>query len=87
MVLCAVNDDGKVVFVKPPEGAQVGERVMAEGFDGEPATENQVIKKKMLDAIFPALATDGDGVATYRGVPLTTSAGACKSELPNAKIS
>jgi methionine--tRNA ligase beta chain len=37
MVMCAVNEDGsKVEFVEPPEGAEIGERVMVEGFDGEP---------------------------------------------------
>lgn len=87
MVLCAVSDDGKVVFMDPPEGAEVGERVMVDGCDGEPATENQVIKKKMLDVIFPDLKTNADGVATYRGKALTTSAGACKSSLFNADIS
>jgi aminoacyl tRNA synthase complex-interacting multifunctional protein 1 len=87
MVLCATNDDGKVVFVNPPEGAKVGERVMVEGFDGEPATENQVIKKKMLDTIVPELSTNDDGVATYRGKPMATSAGPCKCELSNASIS
>ena len=87
MVLCAVSDDDKVVFVDPPEGAEIGERVMVEGFDGEPATENQVIKKKMLDAIFPDLKTNEDGVATYRGKALTTSAGDCTSGLSNAIIS
>jgi methionine--tRNA ligase beta chain len=87
MVLCAANDDGKVTFVDPPEGAEIGERIIVEGFDGEPATENQVIKKKMLDAIFPELATNDGGVATYRGKPLSTSAGPCKSELSNASIS
>ena len=87
MVLCAASDDGTVKFVDPPEGAQVGERITVDGFDGEPATENQVIKKKMLDAIFPELSTNSDGVATYRGIPLTTSAGPCKSQLSSAKIS
>lgn len=87
MVLCAANDDGKVAFVEPPAGAAVGERILVEGFEGEPATENQVIKKKMLDAVFPDLATNTDGTATYRGLPLTTSAGACKSELSSSNIS
>lgn len=37
MVMCASNEDGsKVEFVVPPEGAEIGERVMVEGFDGEP---------------------------------------------------
>jgi len=86
MVLCASSGD-QVKFIDPPEGAQVGERVMVEGFEGEPATENQVIKKKILDAVFPFLQTDGNGVATYKGVALMTSAGPCQaSELPNAPI-
>ncbi|CAJ1931548.1 unnamed protein product [Cylindrotheca closterium] len=86
MVLCASSEDGKVEFVEPPEGAEIGERVMVEGFDGEPATENQVIKKKMLDAIFPDLATDDSGVATYQGKPLSTSAGVCTSGVKNSPI-
>mmetsp|Transcript_119286 Transcript_119286/g.345021 ORF Transcript_119286/g.345021 Transcript_119286/m.345021 type:complete len:626 (+) Transcript_119286:205-2082(+) len=88
MVLCAADDaSGKVQFVEPPEGAQVGERVFVEGFEGEPATENQVIKKKMLDQIFPDLQTDESGVATYQGKPLMTSAGSCQSSgMSNAPI-
>jgi aminoacyl tRNA synthase complex-interacting multifunctional protein 1 len=87
MVLCASDDaNGKVQFVDPPADAQVGERIVVEGFDGEPATENQVLKKKMLDAIFPDLKTNAEGVATYKGVPLSTSAGVCKSGLSNVPI-
>lgn len=85
MVLCAASDDA-VQFVDPPEGAQVGERVFVDGFEGEPASENQIVKKKMLDAIFPDLKTNDEGVATYKGVPLSTSAGACKSGLLNVPI-
>lgn len=85
MVLCASSGD-QVKFVEPPEGAAIGERIMVEGYDGEPATENQVIKKKMLEAIFPDLKTNSDGVATYKGVPLSTSAGPCKPSLPNAEV-
>jgi len=86
MVLCASSEDGKVQFVEPPDGAEIGERVMVEGFDGEPATENQVIKKKMMDAIFPDLKTNADGVATYKGKPLSTSAGICKPTFPNSDV-
>ena len=87
MVLCASSSDGGTVkFVEPPEGAAIGERVFVEGFEGEPATENQVIKKKMLEAIFPDLATDANGVACYRDVPLETSAGPCQGTLPNANV-
>ena len=51
------------------------------------ATENQILKKKMLEEIFPDLQTNSDGLATYKGVPLTTSVGACMAKgLSNAKI-
>ena len=80
MVLCASSGD-QVEFIDPPADAKVGDRIMVEGYDGEPATENQVIKKKMLDAIFPDLKTNGDGVATYKGTPLKTSdGGACSAK-------
>jgi phenylalanyl-tRNA synthetase alpha chain len=89
MVLCAASEDGsKVEFIEPPAGAAIGERVSVEGFDGEAATENQVIKKKMLDAIFPDLKTDSFGVATYKGVALSTSAGPCTAQkgMPNSPV-
>lgn len=85
MVLCASAGD-QVKFVQPPVGAQIGERVLVEGFDGEPATENQIIKKKMLDVIFPDLKTDSSGIATYKGIPLSTSAGVCQASLPDADV-
>lgn len=90
MVLCASTDDGsKVVFVDPPSDAKIGERINVDGYNGEPATENQVLKKKMLDAIFPDLRTDGKGVACYEGVPLTAGGGACVAEggLGDAQVS
>jgi methionine--tRNA ligase beta chain len=87
MVLCASSDDGKVEFIDPPADAEVGERITVAGYDGEPATENQVMKKKMLDLIFPDLKTDGNGVATYKGVALETSSGACAAKsLKNVPI-
>jgi len=91
MVVCAAQeeeDGGKVDFIEPPIGAEIGERVMVEGFIGEPASENQVLKKKMLNEIFPDLITDANGVATYKGVALATSAGQCVSQnkLPNSPV-
>lgn len=87
MVLCASSDDGQVKFIEPPDDAQIGERVIVKGFVGEPATENQIVKKKMLDVIFPDLKTNNDGVPSYKGVPLSTSAGPCKPNMPNAMVS
>jgi aminoacyl tRNA synthase complex-interacting multifunctional protein 1 len=93
MVLCASTTDSgsdgeeeRVQFVQPPDDAVIGERVMVKGMNGAPATENQVLKKKMLDVIFPALQTNGAGIATYQGLPLTTSGGPCKPTLPHANI-
>jgi aminoacyl tRNA synthase complex-interacting multifunctional protein 1 len=93
MVLCASTTDSgsdgeeeRVQFVQPPDDAVIGERVMVKGMNGAPATENQVLKKKMLDVIFPALQTNGAGIATYQGLPLTTSAGPCRPTLPHANI-
>lgn len=86
MVLCACTDD-KVVFVDPPADATIGERVMCDGFEGEPATENQIGKKKILDKVFPDLKTDNSGVASYKGVPLTAGSGSCAAELVDAMVS
>lgn len=89
MILCASSHDGtKVKIIEPPTDAQIGERVNVYGFVGEPATENQVIKKKMVDAIFPLLYTNDQGVATYQGVPLSTSAGPCiaQNNMPNSRV-
>jgi len=89
MVLCAASEDGSnVEFIEPPTDAKIGERVFCDGFEGEPATENQVIKKKMLNAIFPDLMTNANGEATYKGVALSTSAGPCvaQNKMPNVPV-
>lgn len=88
MVLCASNDDS-VVFVNPPADAAIGERVACAGFEGEPATENAVQKKKVLDKVFPDLKTDSNGVASYKGIPLTAGSGSCVAEgcLADAQVS
>merc|ERR1712127_847913 len=74
------NGGEKVEFIEPPADAEIGERVMVDGFDGEPATENQIIKKKMMNVIFPDLSTNDEGVACYKGVALSTSAGPCTAQ-------
>eukprot|EP00548_Thalassiothrix_antarctica_P014842 CAMPEP_0194165326 /NCGR_PEP_ID=MMETSP0154-20130528/1270_1 /TAXON_ID=1049557 /ORGANISM="Thalassiothrix antarctica, Strain L6-D1" /LENGTH=298 /DNA_ID=CAMNT_0038875727 /DNA_START=92 /DNA_END=988 /DNA_ORIENTATION=+ len=89
MVLCASSSDGIVRFVEPPAEAAVGERISVKGYEGEPATENQIVKKKMLNVIFPDLRTNDEGIATYKGEPLAVGEGVCKAEgaLPNAEVS
>ena len=86
LVLCTSNDDHtEVDFVVPPKGAAIGERVMFAGFEGEP---EEVLnpKKKQLDAVSPDLKTNADGVACYKDVPFTTSAGVCTSPLKDCFI-
>jgi methionine--tRNA ligase beta chain len=86
MVMCVSSAEGKVQFLEPPAGAAIGERITVAGFDGEPATENHVIKKKMLETIFPDLQTNADGIACYKGVPLLTSAGPCLASFSNSNV-
>jgi len=75
MVLCASNDDHtQVELVEPPEGATPGERVTLANFPGEP---EKVLKKETLDKVLPDLKSNGDCVATYKGLPLMTAAGPC----------
>jgi aminoacyl tRNA synthase complex-interacting multifunctional protein 1 len=88
MVLCASTADGNSVsFVHPPSDAKVGERVFVAGCVGEAATESQVSKKKMLEKVLPFLRTNKDGIATYKGLPLETSAGPCRSLISDCAIS
>jgi aminoacyl tRNA synthase complex-interacting multifunctional protein 1 len=87
MVLCSSSSDGSTVqFVEPPSDAVIGERISVDGYYGEPATENQILKKKILDKIFPDLQTNSNGIACYKGVPLSTSAGPCKPSIPNSQV-
>ncbi|VAH65459.1 unnamed protein product [Triticum turgidum subsp. durum] len=86
LVLCASNKDHTVVEpLIPPEGAKLGERISFAGFDGKPEDVLNP-KKKQLDKITPHLRTDENGIATFRGVPFTTSAGPCRSSVPNADV-
>ena len=85
MVLCACQYGGEaadgsedvVEFVIPHTDAKIGDRVFCEGYENngapEPATENAVIKKKMLKVIFPDLKINMDGIAVYKDQPLYTT--------------
>ena len=60
----------------PPADSKPGERVVCEGMMVEPASPNQVKKKKLMEGAAEELRAI-DNVATYRGVPLGTAAGQC----------
>ncbi|GMH39956.1 hypothetical protein BSKO_07860 [Bryopsis sp. KO-2023] len=77
MVLAATSTDGTTVeLVEPPEGVALGEPVTVAGFEGEPdAVLNP--KKKVFETVQPDLATNGERVACYKGVPFSTTKGLC----------
>ncbi|WVZ68384.1 hypothetical protein U9M48_017330 [Paspalum notatum var. saurae] len=86
LVLCASSEDHTAVEpLIPPEGAKIGERISFAGFDGKPEDVLNP-KKKQLDKITPHLRTDENGIATFKGVPFTTSAGPCRSSIRNGNV-
>ncbi|MED6179918.1 hypothetical protein PIB30_005376 [Stylosanthes scabra] len=87
MVLAASNSDHtKVELVEPPSSANVGERVTFPGFEGDP-DELLNPKKKVWETLQVDLQSNGELVACYKDVPLTTSAGVCKvSSIQNGSI-
>jgi methionyl-tRNA synthetase len=90
MVICANGNDHSVVeLVEPPQGSIVGERIACEGFNTaqDPFPPQLNPKKKEFETYKPDLLTNADCVATYKGIPLSTSAGPCKSKsLANASL-
>ncbi|RLN55215.1 hypothetical protein BBJ29_006114 [Phytophthora kernoviae] len=89
MVLCACDEAHEnVQFVEPPADAVVGERVSVASESGEPLSAAQIKKQKVLEKASPDLLTDANCVATYKGEPITTSAGPCTvKSLAKAHIS
>ncbi|CAO1946413.1 unnamed protein product [Urochloa humidicola] len=86
LVLCASTEDHTAVEpLIPPEGAKIGERISFSGFDGKPEDVLNP-KKKQLDKITPHLRTDENGIATFKGIPFTTSAGPCRSSIRNGNV-
>eukprot|EP00736_Rhodelphis_marinus_P006043 Rmarinus@m.25977 len=77
MVLCASDKEKTVVeFVEPPADALIGETLTVEGFETTPDDKLNP-KKKIWEKVQEELGTSEDLVATYKGLPLMTSAGPC----------
>ncbi|KAJ1634321.1 hypothetical protein T492DRAFT_974594 [Pavlovales sp. CCMP2436] len=92
MVLCATELDAEghktlCQFVLPPAGAAVGERISFDAYPGEAVEPNKMKKKKGFETCAPDLATNVEGVATYKGAPWQTSAGVCTSAVKGGPIS
>lgn len=90
MVMCAAvpleGGKEKVVFVTPPESANIGERITFENLTGEPFTPAQVEKKKVLAALGDDMRTDDHGIAKWKDHVFTTSAGPCTAPVNNGVI-
>ena len=91
MLLCASNaDHTEVEPLAAPADAVNGERVYFgdDAEQGEAANGNQLQKKKFWEACQPLLKTDAEGVASFDGAVMNTSAGVVKAnKLTNATIS
>ncbi|KFV68676.1 Aminoacyl tRNA synthase complex-interacting multifunctional protein 1, partial [Dryobates pubescens] len=79
MVMCASSPE-KVEILAPPSGAVPGDRIVFEGFPGDPEKELNP-KKKIWEQIQPDLHTNDQCVATYKGVPFEVKGkGVCRAE-------
>jgi len=67
MVVCSTDkQSGAVELVKIPENSyKVGERIVVDGHEGEPAPANQVSKK--LSKILPLFSTNDKGEVVFNG--------------------
>jgi len=76
MVIAAGNEEGTVVeLVSPPAGTLPGERVKFAGYPDDSTAD--VLNKNIIDKVKADLKTNSACVATYKGVPFTTTAGVC----------
>merc|ERR1711871_280820 len=87
MVMAASNADHTAVQpLIPPVDAPIGARVGFMGHDGE-ADKVLNPKKKVWEKLQADMATDEQGVATWRGVPMSTAEGVVTaSEIPNGTV-
>jgi len=77
MVLCGTSTAGKVELLRPPAGAQVGERVTLEGYDMlDPDDKlNEKTGKAPWVVVQPGFSMNASKQATYKGALWMTSAG------------
>merc|ERR1712168_1159642 len=66
MIMCA-NTPEKVEILVPPAGAQIGDKISFDGYEGEPDLPFMNPKKKIFEAVQPEFLVNGEGVATYKG--------------------
>jgi len=69
MIMCASSPE-KVEILQVPDGAEIGDRVVCEGYGGEP-DEQLNPKKKIWEQIQPDLNVGADGIPGYKGGAFT----------------
>lgn len=78
MIMCASTPE-KVEILTPPEGAEIGDRVICPEFKGDPDAQLNP-KKKIWEQVSPDLLVDSNGFATYKGHALVIDGkGKCKA--------
>lgn len=65
MIMCA-NTPEKVEILVPPAGAQIGDKISFDGYEGEPDLPFMNPKKKIFEAVQPEFLVNPEGVATYK---------------------
>lgn len=83
MVMCASTPE-KVEILVPPENAQIGDRVMVAGYPGD-ADGQLNPKKKIWEEVAPDLTVNSNGIACYKGVPLTVAGSGGEFKAPTLK--
>ncbi len=66
MIMCA-NTPEKVEILVPPAGAQLGDKISFDGYEGEADLPFMNPKKKIFEAVQPEFLVNAEGVATYKG--------------------
>lgn len=67
MVMCASTPE-KVEILAPPPNALPGDRIVCDGYPGQPDAQLNP-KKKIFEQVAPDLKTDSEKKATYKGQP------------------
>ncbi|XP_045610627.1 tyrosine--tRNA ligase, cytoplasmic isoform X2 [Procambarus clarkii] len=76
MVLCAsVSEPAAVEPLQPSPGSKPGDRVIAEGYDGEPDLVLNTKKSDALSKMLEGFKTNSSLIATWNGDILSTSSG------------
>ena len=88
LVLAATSIDAtSVELIDPPAGSIAGDKVFIDGVSGKPFPAAKVKKLKLWESVKTELITNNEGLACWRGLPMLTQAGFCRSaSLSNVPI-